>query len=300
MKEAPMEMTTGLTMVASQSHRGLLVVSGGDAKAWLENLITNDIAPFSESEKIATHAALLSPQGKILFDLMIVDCGDHLLIESARAVLPQLGQRLALYKLRANVAIARRDDWTVNVGPLGALVNPGSNPIIAQDGRSDRLGARIYVQGALTEILGARDAYTRHRVALGIPEAGLDYDLGQAFPHEANYDLTHGVSFTKGCFIGQEVVARMQNKTVVRRRIVKVHGEGLVRGVEIKAGAAPIGSIGTVVDDVALALVRLDRVIEARAAGTPLMAGAVSVIVEQTALDAYEATVAQRPPVPDF
>lgn len=287
-------------MICSQPQRGVLRIRGVDAKAWLDNLITNDITPGTDNQPIATHAALLGPQGKILFDLMVVDCSDHLLVETQRAVLAQAAQRLMLYKLRAAITIEQAPDVQVYVSPDAPSLDPVGAPVIVRDPRSEHLGSRIYLTGGLPESPEAQQTYVNRRVALVVPESGLDYPLGQTFPHEANFDLTHGVSFTKGCFIGQEVVARMQNKSVVRKRIVTVTGDALTTGCEIKAGAQVIGTIGTVAAKSALATIRLDRAVEAIDAGLSFDARGTVVTIDQSALATYRKAVLERPPAPDL
>jgi folate-binding protein YgfZ len=139
--------------------------------------------------------------------------------------------------------------------------------------------------------------YDALRVRLGVPEGGKDYDFGDAYPHEADFDLFNGVSFTKGCFVGQEVVARMQNKTVVRKRIVKVTGaRPLVKGAEIKLGDVAIGRAGTVDGTHGLAMVRLDRVLEAQEKNEHLTAAGARIDVDAEALARYMASLAARPP----
>jgi folate-binding protein YgfZ len=119
--------------------------------------------------------------------------------------------------------------------------------------------------------------------------------LGDTFPHEAGFDRLGGVSFTKGCFVGQEVVARMQHKTVSRKRVVAIDGTGpLAAGADILVGEAAIGRIGSVDGRRALALVRLDRALEAASKGRPLVAGEHTVSVDPAALAAYDAAVKAR------
>jgi hypothetical protein len=125
--------------------------------------------------------------------------------------------------------------------------------------------------------------YHAHRIALGVPEAGLDYVLGDTFPHEACFDLLGSVSFSKGCFVGQEVVSRMQHRGSARKRFVIVTGAsdlpaaGAEISVAAPSGSAAIGRMGSSVGKVGLALVRLDRAGEAIAAGLGLAAGEVDV-----------------------
>src|SRR5690606_12924518 len=121
------------------------------------------------------------------------------------------------------------------------------------------------------------------RIALGVPEGGKDYVLGETFPHEADLDLLNGVSFTKGCFVGQEVVARMKHRGTVRKRVVPVEGEApLVSGASVTAGGVEIGRVGSTAGTLGLALIRLDRAAETRARGEPLVAGGIAIGLRQT------------------
>jgi hypothetical protein len=133
------------------------------------------------------------------------------------------------------------------------------------------------------------ESYHAHRIALGVPEAGKDYPLGDTFPHEADLDVLNGVSFGKGCFIGQEVVSRMRHRGTVRRRVVPVEGAAvLASGVPVTAGEAEIGRVGSVAGTRALAMVRLDRVAEAVAKGVPVEAGGVAIAVMKPAWATFE------------
>ena len=134
---------------------------------------------------------------------------------------------------------------------------------------------------ALGCALASEDEYHARRIALGVPEGGRDYIFGDAFPHEAMFDQLNGVDFKKGCFVGQEVVSRMEHRGTARKRIVGVEGEGQLplSGTEIMAGSMPIGTLGSVAGSSGLALLRLDRAEEAKAAGVPLRAGEVTVAV---------------------
>ena len=140
------------------------------------------------------------------------------------------------------------------------------------------------------------EAYHAHRIALGVPEGGKDYDFGDAYPHEADYDLFNGVSFTKGCYVGQEIVARMQNKTVVRKRVVKISAAGpLISGAEIHLGDVAIGRVGTVDGLHGLAMVRLDRAIEAQDKNQSLRAAGTAIDIDADALGRYRKSAASRP-----
>ncbi|NOU05751.1 MAG: folate-binding protein YgfZ [Hyphomicrobiaceae bacterium] len=240
----------------------------------------------------ALFAGLLSPQGKILFEFFVVKSGSGFLLETQRDQVAGLIKRLTMYKLRAQVTVSEAlSDVFVGAEPLGA--GEFLDPRAAMLGQS--LGQRLVVSSSdpILADSGA-EAYHARRVGLCVPEAPNDYALGDTFPHEANWDLMGGVSFKKGCFIGQEVVSRMQNKTVVRKRIVKVSGtEALKSGVDVMLGEAVIGRVGTVAGYDALAMLRLDRVAEVDGAG--LMAGGVTLTVDADALQRYRESVASKP-----
>jgi folate-binding protein YgfZ len=164
---------------------------------------------------------------------------------------------------------------------------PAAQPdLIFADPRDGALGFRILAPEELKQkvagLIGAdlvdSSAYEAHRIARGVPRGGLDFIYGDAFPHETNMDHLHGVDFDKGCYVGQEVVSRMQHRGTARTRIVKVLLEGLSPepGTTILAGDKPVGTIGSTAGTTGLALVRIDRVTEALDAGRSLSAGGVS------------------------
>ena len=280
--------------------RGVVRASGADAVKLLDGLVTNETGLLGRQPAI--HAALLSPQGKILFAFFIVAAGDDLLLDVAADRAADLVRRLTFYKLRAAAVFE-----DISTGMAVATAAPDATPTIPRgviafpDPRHPEMGSRLILpEGRLAEIginAHSADAYHERRVALGVPDEGADYTLGDAFPHEADLDLCHGVSFTKGCFIGQEVVARMQNKTVVRKRVVRIAGNDLRHGAEIHHGEGVIGTVGTVVGDRALAMLRLDRAAEAADKGEALIAGGQPVTVEAEALTRYRDSVRNRPVV---
>jgi len=281
------------TFYADLPDRGVVAVMGPDAAKFLQGLVTNDVAALKPAQ--AAHAALLSPQGKILFDFFAVRAGDGFLLDVARDLAPDLVKRLSLYKLRANVTIANVSD-RFRVGAVWGdrPIEPheGDHAVVFADPRLANLGYRIlFQQGAASEALQAdavaRDAaaYQEHRIGLGVPEGGKDYDFGDAYPHEADFDIYRGVSFTKGCYVGQEIVARMQHKTTVRKRVAKVSAEAVLPAnrPEVMAGGVAIGRLGSVAGHHGLALIRLDRVAEFAQKGTPLTAGGVTIAVTEPA-----------------
>lgn len=263
---------------AKLADRGVIRIAGADAVKFLQGLITNDMDRVKPGACV--HAGLLTPQGKILFDFFIVAGRGGYLLDCARDQVANLLQRLGYYKLRADVDILDLSDehevWAVwngrpeIPGALGYFPDP----------RLAALGARLIVPqdtGPAPGCAAAGEAdYHAHRIALGVPEGGRDYAFGAVFPHEADFDQLNGIDFKKGCFVGQEVVSRMEHRGTARKRIVPVEGEtSLAPGAAIAAGEASLGSIGSVSGARALALVRLDRAESALKEGQPLTAGGV-------------------------
>jgi folate-binding protein YgfZ len=198
-----------------------------------------------------------------------------------------------MYKLRAKVTIEDASaDYRVLALWGEASPSPGetAGTVSFPDPRLPALGLRILAEARSADDIAsasngtdaAAEDYHAQRIALGVPEGGKDYALGDTFPHEADMDRLGGVSFTKGCFVGQEVVSRMQHRTHVRKRVVPVEAAGpgeLRPGAEIAIGTAVIGKVGSVAGRRALAMLRLDRAAEARAKGQPLTADGVEVVL---------------------
>jgi folate-binding protein YgfZ len=259
-------------------NRGIVAVNGSDATKLLQGLVTNDVALLDTQPAI--YAGLLSPQGKILFDFIVVKMPDGALIDVAKDQAAALVKRLTMYKLRAAVTIAdvSADHTVVAAFGQGAQFGQG---IVYSDPRLPDLGLRAIVE-TKDAVAVSTDAAAYHafRIGLGVPEGGLDYAFGDAFPHEALFDQLHGVSFTKGCYVGQEIVSRMEHRGTARKRIVPVDADGpLVEGAAVVAGDVEIGRVGSVSGSRGLALLRLDRVDEFAAKGVPLTAGGAPIAV---------------------
>jgi folate-binding protein YgfZ len=289
--------------IAVLPDRGVVRVAGEDAEKLLQGVVTNDMDLLAT--RPAIHAALLTPQGKILFEFFVIKAGQAYLLETGADQAAGLAKRLAMYKLRAkatieelsNISVAAvwgeeipslPDDFKEVVDDREDLHYFIHSPRAYKDPRLAELGERWLLPSA--EMISAssrlqgvhQDQYHAHRIALGVPEAGKDYALGDTFPHEADFDRLNGVSFTKGCFVGQEVVSRMQHRAHVRKRVVPVEGsEELQPGAEITVGTAAIGKIGSVAGRRALAMLRLDRAAEAKLKGQPLAANAIEVMPQK-------------------
>ena len=230
--------------------RSVLEVVGEDRLSFLQGLVTNDVEGLAEREGRFT--ALLSPQGKILFDFFVVSAGDAFLVDCSSELAANLTKRLALYRLRAKVTIADVSDrWRVGAawGEGAAEWAEANAPVIYPDPRLPALGFRLLVLGSHQPAFSASFAdYEAMRIAFAVPEGGKDYAYGDAFPHEACLDLLHGVSFQKGCFVGQEVVSRMQHRGTARTRVLAASAEQSLPhgGADIFAGGFAVGRLGSV------------------------------------------------------
>ena len=264
--------------------RGVVKVSGEDARNFLNGLVTSDLTELKPG--LARFGALLTPQGKIIVDFLITEApaghGGGFLFDCPRALAQALTDKLRFYKLRAKLTVENLSD------SLGVIAAWGGDlamqpDLTFTDPRAPTLGTRILAPQDLAEkvavLIGAdlvgAEAYEAHRIACGAPRGGLDFIYGDAFPHETNMDRLHGVDFDKGCYVGQEVVSRMQHRGTARTRTVKIilDGPSPETGSPILAGDKQVGTVGSTADNKGLALVRTDRVAEALAAGLALTAG---------------------------
>lgn len=268
--------------------RGVVKVSGEGARDFLNGLVTTDIDLIQPG--LGRFGALLTPQGKIVVDFLVTEApaghGGGFLIDCPRALAQTLTDKLGFYKLRAKVAVENLSD------SLGLLAvwdgDPGIKPDLTfADPRSEKLGWRILIPAELApkaaSLIGADfvecAVYEAHRIACGAPRGGIDFIYGDAFPHETNMDRLHGVDFDKGCYVGQEVVSRMQHRGTARTRTVRLILEDSPpeAGVGIVAGDKPVGTMGSSAGGMGLGLLRIDRAADALDAGVPLTAGGIAV-----------------------
>ncbi len=267
--------------------RGVVKVFGEDARDFLNGLVTTDVTRLEPGS--GRFGALLTPQGKIVVDFLITEAtagqGGGFLIDCPRALAPGLAAKLGFYKLRAKVAV---ENLSESLGVIAAWDGDlAMKPDLAfADPRGPELGWRILAPEDLTQrvadLIGAdlvdSADYEAHRIAAGVPRGGLDFIYGDAFPHETNMDRLSGVDFDKGCYVGQEVVSRMQHRGTARTRIIRVTLDGPrpEPGTAILAGDKPVGTMGSAADHKGLALMRTDRVTEALGAGLALSAGGLA------------------------
>lgn len=261
---------------AQLKDRALVSVWGPDAEHFLQNILTTDLDALAAGE--ARPGALLSPQGKILFDFLISRAGENAFRLECRAdISDDFVRRLTLYKLRAKVEIAKADQVVVTVAWEGESTTSQSESTALVDRRfSGNVVTRSYGDA---DVVGDAGAWLAFRVANGIAESGSDYQLGDAFPHDVLLDETGGVGFRKGCYVGQEVVSRMQHRGTARRRVLIVTAERALPapGTELTVDGRPVGSLGSTAGTVGLAIARIDRVKAAVDTGRPIMAGELPV-----------------------
>ena len=259
--------------------RKLLRISGEDAARFLHGLVTCDVEHLKPGE--IAFGALLSPQGKILFDFFIVRSVNGFILDTDASMADDLAKRLAFYKLRAKVDIEPMDERAHVFAIWGsdAAGRITADGVVAFDPRLKEMGARAYIRRAPPDVEEAPlAAWHRHRIALGMPEGGLDFVFGDAFPHEALMDQFKGVDFEKGCYVGQEVVSRMQHRGTARKRLIQVTSETALpeSGAEILVGGSACGALASTDANTGLAMVRLDRA-AGHATGTPAYAGTTEI-----------------------
>jgi tRNA-modifying protein YgfZ len=268
--------------------RGVVKVAGDDPRKFLNGLLTADLGKVTPERPC--FAALLTPQGKIVVDLIVAEApaadGGGFFLDCPRALAPTLVQKLNLYKLRAKVLV---EDLSETLGVLTVWDGPATTEygLCYPDPRLPALGSRVmlppHLAGKAAADLGATlveaSAYEAHRIALGVPRGGLDFIYGDAFPHETDMDQLNGVDFAKGCFVGQEVVSRIQHRSSARSRVVPIAYDGGApeAGVAVMAADKPVGIMGSAAAGRGLAMLRLDRVADALAKGAPLTAGGVPI-----------------------
>jgi folate-binding protein YgfZ len=294
---------------AHLSDRGVVRVSGADARPFLDGLVTCDLDKVGPDRP--RFGALLTPQGKLLFDFLLFeapqDAGGGFYLDCLRFMAPDLAKRLGFYKLRAKVAVEDLSETLAVVAGWGDAPKPDDAiGLVGGDPRLKALGWRAIVAAEDAAALASpaegeaesrearpgegesatpgHGAYHAHRVALGVPEGGKDFLFNDTFPHEALMDQLNGIDFDKGCYIGQEVVSRMQHRGTARTRIVPVvYEDGFTAEPwsEVTAGERRLGKVGTGANGRGLVMIRLDRAADALAAGETIRAGGMPVRIEK-------------------
>jgi folate-binding protein YgfZ len=274
--------------VALLPDRGVVKVAGDDARGFLNGLVTNDMAKVAPGKP--RFAALLTPQGKIIVDFIVAEApgndGGGFFLDCPRALASALVEKLNFYKLRAKVIC---EDLSSVLGVMAIWDGTAESEygLSYPDPRLPALGSRIMLPPHLAEeaaadlggMLVSADAYEAHRIALGVPRGGLDFIYGDTFSHEADMDQLNGVDFGKGCYIGQEVVSRVEHRASARSRVVPIVYDEFApsSGLPVMAGDRQIGTLGSTAKGHGLALMRLDRIGDALAAGATIEAGGIAI-----------------------
>ncbi|MTI42288.1 hypothetical protein JM93_02260 [Roseibium hamelinense] len=279
-------------------NRGLLRISGDPAHDFLQNLVTTDLSIVDKNG--AAFSGLLTPQGKIQFDFFIVKSGESYLIEVDRTVLQDLKKRLTFYRLRTKVEIDVAEQAVFAVWDSEIFHLDGA--LVFRDPRLDELGYRVIgqketVSSGLQTVGGTSatfENYQLHRLKLGVPESSTDFSLSDIFPHDADMDALQGVSFSKGCYVGQEIVSRMQHRGTARKRFVKLRSKAELpeAGSDVMADGKSVGHIGSHVKDgdtsISVALLRLDKVRAALDKGATITCGEAPVEVDLPAWATFD------------
>jgi hypothetical protein len=268
--------------------RGVVKVVGDDARRFLNGLVTNDMANVTPGKP--RFAALLTPQGKIIVDFIIAEApaedGGGFFLDCPRALALTLVEKLNFYKLRAKVIC---EDLSEVLGVIAIWDGTADSEygLSYPDPRLPVLGSRVILPphlaaeaaADLSATLVNADTYEVHRIAVAVPRGGLDFVYGDTFPHEADMDQLGGVDFDKGCYVGQEVVSRVEHRARARSRVVPIVYEEFApsSGLPVMAGGKQVGTLGSTAKGRGLALLRLDRVEDALTAGMPLQAGGIAI-----------------------
>lgn len=242
--------------IAELPTRGVVAVSGPDARCFLQGLVSNDVTRVGEGEA-AVWAALLTPQGKWLADFFLVADGETVLLDCERDQASWIASHLARYRLRAKVAIVDESECWIVCAAWGEAQPVG---LAARDPRLPEAGWRCLARPGDVTAEATEADYDRHRLALGLPEGSRDLESGRTVLLEAGFDELNGISWTKGCWMGQELTARTKYRGLVRRRLVPVRVEGPLpaSGSPILHDGVEVGTIRSGREDRALALIRVD------------------------------------------
>ncbi len=266
----------------NRPDRAVVAVTGDGALPWLHNLLTSDVSSLVPGS--ACYGALLSPQGKILHDVFVFKAGTRILIDCAAEQRTALVQKLVLYRLRAKLVIEIDNDLEV-----GVHMNAPECQWRFQDPRNNLMGWRSFVEPGSHINSPANRKYDERRIELGLADSVGDIGSDKHFPHEANFDQLKAVDFKKGCYVGQEVVSRMQHRGTARSRMLPVTADHEISsGAQITSDGKVIGTVFSCAGLHALAHLRLDRLAEATA---PLMAGPNRIHVNVPDWIRYDVTI---------
>ncbi|MBO9706870.1 MAG: folate-binding protein YgfZ [Caulobacter sp.] len=236
--------------IARLTSRAVIAVSGPDARSFLNGLLTQEIETLGEGE--LRFSGLLTPQGRLLYDLFVAGSPDGLLLDVAAEHRDTILARLTMYRLRAKVELAAS-----GLAVFAAFGGPSAEGYA--DPRLPGLGRRLYAADHAAD--ASEDDYEAHRLALGAPGTA-DWGSDRTYPIEADFDLLAGIDFKKGCFVGQETTSRMKRRGTIKNRMLPIvfDGPAPAFGTEVLAGELRAGEVLSGRDGRAMALLRLDRI----------------------------------------
>ncbi|MBV9736026.1 MAG: folate-binding protein YgfZ [Acidisphaera sp.] len=249
-----------MTEVAHLPQRGVVEISGEDRVGFLQGLVSNDVALAAPGR--AVWAALLTPQGKYLADFFILAEGGRLLLDCERAQADDLARRLGRFRLRAKVALRDASaDFFVHAAWGGPFAGAA---IAAPDPRLPEAGLRLLAAAPLAANSG-EDAWDMHRLGLGLPDGSRDLEAEKTVLLEAGFDELNGVSWSKGCYLGQELTARTKYRGLIKRRLVPVSVDGPLPspGTPVRADGRDVGSMRSGRGRLGMALLRLEALDQA-------------------------------------
>ena len=243
-----------MTRLAALPERGVIELTGEDRVTFLQGLVSNDVAQATPGH--AVWAALLTPQGKWLADFFIFAEADRLLLDCAADQVPLLLQRLARFRLRSKVSLRAIENLHVYAAWDGA---PAVQAIAAPDPRLPDAGWRI-LSGITLPTTALEVDWDRHRLGLGLPDGARDLEAEKTVLLEAGFDELHGVSWSKGCYMGQELTARTKYRGLVKRRLMPVSIDGPLPppGAPVLRDGAEVGTMRSGREAAGLAVLRLD------------------------------------------
>jgi len=267
-------------------NRAILEIKGAEAEDFLQGILTNDVLQLADDKAI--YAGLLTPQGKLLFDFFVVKNEGYFYLDVDKSEAQNLAKRLMFYKLRADVDIKVIEEAVICVS-LDGKGQDGASALAYEDPRTKGMGQRfLFVEGEPPlECSGNAEQWLAHRVAHGVPEAGSDFTYGNCFPHDIAMDQLNGIGFKKGCYVGQEVVSRMQHRGTARKRPMMMIGAhdlpatSLETPAKILAEGSVIGTVGSVSGSMGLAEIRLDRAVKALSEGKKFDVEGISIQLQK-------------------
>ena len=240
------------TFTCALDDRAVVSISGEDARALLQGLVTVDMDRLDESGNV--FGALLAPQGKIQFDFFIHAQGKDFLIDIDKERLANFLKRMTMYRLRSKVTLADISE-THHV-----VVSWGDQATGPKDARLNEMGAR-FISTEKSKPTATNNDYHTHRISLGTPEGGKDFVFDDIFPHDAMMDALRGVDFQKGCYVGQEVVSRVQHRATARKRFYLIESASMLpkENGTVMLGDKAVGSFACAMGKSALGLLRMDK-----------------------------------------